>query len=465
MKFLNPLRILNYKSLRTILYFKKKFYKKKSNLNSNKIFVFEFASGGGFCSTTIPTSLLCEGFGMLRSIITDFKALEFEIHTTLDQRVFFLSRLVRADKIVEIKKNDNYLKVFKDLVKNCKYVFIIAPETSKILYKLTKIVKNYGRIILSTNLKGIEHGASKILSYKIFKKNKISTPKTYRIPYKKDILDKDFLLQKFRKLKSPIVIKPADGVGAESIHYFEKESQILNYIMEFNPKLEKKRKYVIQEFTNGRDLSISLIGSPFLYANPLVLSINSQNINIKNNQFDYLGGYTPLEDYKEYINQISINIKKIKNLQIEGYFGIDFIGNDYDSFTFIEINPRLTTSYIGLRNILNFNCAELIFNSKIKNINEVEIDLLAYSYFTRIDFNCSNFEKMELKHEDPIQRLNKIIPEFVTPPISLNEHNQYSCFIATKTKDLSSSKIRFNEIIQSLEDLNFNVLKPKKLIL
>jgi len=434
-------------------------------LNKNKIFIFEFVSGGGFSQVNIPTSLFCEGFGMLRSIITDFKALDFEIHTMLDYRICFLSKFIQADNVRKIKKNNNYLKIFKDLVKNSKYVFIIAPETSKILYELTKIVKNHDKIILSTNLKGIKYGTSKIITYKIFKKNKILTPKTYRIPYKRNLLDINFILHKFRKLKCPIVIKPEDGVGAESVHYFEKESQILNFFMDFNPRLEKKRNYIIQEFIDGRDLSLSLIGSPYLYVNPLVLSVNSQNINIKNIESEYLGGYTPLENYKELINKISIFIKKLKILKFEGYFGIDFIEKNKQSFNFIEINPRLTTSYIGLRKILNFNCAELIFNSKIKNISEIEIDLHDYSYFTRIDFNYNNFENRELIHEELLPKLMKIIPEFVTPPISLNEYNQYSCFIATKTKDLSSSKIRLNEIIQSLESLNFNVFKPKKTIL
>ncbi len=39
----------------------------------NRIFIFEFVSGGGFNKIEIPISLFCEGYGMLRSIIMDFK--------------------------------------------------------------------------------------------------------------------------------------------------------------------------------------------------------------------------------------------------------------------------------------------------------------------------------------------------------------------------------------------------------
>ncbi len=434
-------------------------------MNKNKLLIFEYVSGGGFSNTTIPTSLLCEGFGMLRSITKDFSLLDFEIYTMLDYRISFLSKFLQADNIIKIQKNENYIKYFKDLIKICEYVFIIAPETSNILYKLTKIIKSYGKIILSTNLKGIKHGTSKIISYKIFKKNEILTPKTYKIPYKKKTLDLEFIVQKFRNLKTPIVIKPEDGVGAESVHYFEKKSQILKFFMEYPPDFKKKRNYILQEFIHGRNLSISLVGSPNLHINPLILSINAQNIDIKNKESEYLGGYTPVENHKELFNQISYIINKLNNLKIEGYFGIDFIEDINHSAVFIEINPRLTTSYIGLRKILNFNCAELIFNSKIKNINEFQIGNNKCSYFTRIDFVYENIDKKNLRHDDLIPELIKYIPEIVTPPISLNENNQFSCFVATQTQDLDSSKIRLNEIIQTIENLNFIILKPKKLIL
>jgi len=111
-------------------------------MSNNLIFIFEFVSGGGFSKVNIPISLFCEGFGMLRSIITDFKALDFEILTFLDYRIFFLSKFLEANVIKKITANENYIKIFKNYVRDCKYIFIIAPESSNILFELTKIAKN-----------------------------------------------------------------------------------------------------------------------------------------------------------------------------------------------------------------------------------------------------------------------------------------------------------------------------------
>ena len=130
--------------------------------------IFEFISGGGFSKFIIPSSLFCEGFGMLKSIIADFKALGFEIVTILDHRVSFLSRFLQADIIKTVKANHNYLKLFKQSIKECKYTFIIAPETSNILYDLSKVVTKYDKSLLSANLKCINQSTPKIKTYKLF---------------------------------------------------------------------------------------------------------------------------------------------------------------------------------------------------------------------------------------------------------------------------------------------------------
>ncbi|MFX1552847.1 MAG: ATP-grasp domain-containing protein, partial [Promethearchaeota archaeon] len=214
-------------------------------------------------------------------------------------------------------------------------------------------------------------------------------------------------------------------------------------------------------FIEGRDSSLSLIGAPnLLDLHPIILSVNSQDVSIKNLKSEYFGGYTPLENYEEILIELSILMKNINFSKIEGYFGIDFIKKYPSSFYFIEINPRLTTSYIGLRNTINLNCAELILNSKTNSVESVEIKILNHSHFTRVDFYINEFKDKEELYEKLLPTLMKKIPEFVTPPISLYNSNHFSCFIATKMKDLASSRIRVNEIIKSLKDLNFKVVKP-----
>ena len=431
----------------------------------NRIFIFEFVSGGGFNKVNIPISLFCEGYGMLRSIIMDFKSLNFEIRTMLDYRIFHLAQFLPVDEVSITRNKDNFLKKFKTYVKECKYIFIIAPESSNILYKLTEIVKKSNRILLSTNLEGISLGMSKMNTYYFFKENKATTPKTYLIPKRKKQLDNEFILQKFNTLKKPVVIKPEDGVGAESIYYFESQYQLKRFFLNFPHKIESRRKYIIQEFIEGKDLSMSLIGVPYTkdsqFKEPLLLSINSQNIDIKNSNFEseYYGGTTPIENYKEVKNNLNAILEKINFSEVTGYFGIDFIRSSDAKLYFIEINPRLTTSYIGLRNVINHNPAKLIFNSKLNCIDDYEIKYLNHSTFLRIEMDYNEKIQNEEISEDLTQKFMRKIPEFVTPPISLNKSNHFTSFIATKSKNLSESKKRMHEIKNILKRFGFENIK------
>ena len=431
----------------------------------NRIFIFEFVSGGGFNKVKIPISLFCEGYGMLRSIIMDFKSLNFEISTMLDYRISLLSTFLPVDDLYIIRNLDNFFKKFKTKVKESEYTFIIAPESSNILYKLTKMVKKSNRILLSTNLEGVKLGMSKLNTYLFFVGNKTTAPKTYSIPMRKKKLDLDFVIQKFNILKKPVVIKPEDGVGAESIYYFETQYQIKHFFQEFKHKIEYGRKYIIQEFIEGTDLSASLIGIPYIndsqIKNPLLLSINSQNIDIKNsnNDSEYFGGCTPVENYKKTKNNLSLLLDNINFSEFSGYFGIDFIRTTDSKLYFIEINPRLTTSYIGIRNVINQNPAKLILDSKLNSLRYYEIKHLFHSLFSRIEMDFNDKINNEDVNEELLDRLVKKIPEFVTPPISFNNSNHFTCFIATKSKDLSTSKERMNTIKTSLGKLGFENIK------
>ena len=99
-------------------------------MNNKKLFVFEFIASGGFHQENIPSPLFCEGYGMLRAIISDFKKLKFEISTLLDYRISNLSSLLNIDEFEIVKNQDDYLTKFENLVALNDYAFIIAPEFS-----------------------------------------------------------------------------------------------------------------------------------------------------------------------------------------------------------------------------------------------------------------------------------------------------------------------------------------------
>ena len=437
---------------------------------NQKIFIFEFVSGGGYNQVDFPLSLFCEGYAMLRTTIEDFKKLGFQIITLLDKRISHLARYLKTNMVKLVKPEDEFLKIYTNYVKKSTFCFIIAPEFSKHLYNLTQIAKDLNKKILSINLNGVWLGTSKLETYKYFIANKVNTPKSYKIPLKGGEMDVDFILQKFDQLGSSIIMKPEDGAGSELIYHFTTKDQILLLFERAKANFDIARSYIVQEFIDGDDLSISIINrtnsEKINDRDQIILSINAQNVqNIDSNKDSYyLGGFTPVENYKVLRNKFEKILKSMDLTSFQGYFGIDFIKKADNSIYFIEINPRLTTSYIGIRNILDFNPLEFLFNQYKSKFELTKVEPNKFSHFTRLELKYSGNKSFKHIMKVIIPKIMKLVPEIVTPPTALQSSNTkhkliYSCFISTKAKNSMSSSRRISQIMEILNRFDFILIK------
>jgi len=434
------------------------------------LFIFEFVSGGGYNKLYIPPFLFCEGFAMLRTIVEDFKKLGFKITALLDKRFSHFSRYLNSDIIKYVKPKEAYLKKYIECVKESTFCFIIAPEFSNHLINLTQIIKDHKKKLLSIDLNGVRLGTYKLETYKYFKAHNLKSPKSYIIPYKAGFIDVDFILQKFDQFGNSIIIKPEDGAGSELLFHFKDKDQLLHFFKKPKEKLDFKRSYIVQEYVEGDDLSISIINR----TNPkkagvmeqIILSINTQQVQIlnPNNESLYLGGFTPVENYEVLRQRFEEILKSMDLTNFQGYFGIDFIKKSDNSLHFIEINPRLTTSYIGIRNILDYNPIELLFNQYEIKLEKAKLQPKMFSHFTRLELKYSGNKSLKNIIKDVIPSLMNLVPEMVTPPITLQSSRKskeliFSCFISTKAKDMKSSNKRLSQIKTIFHNFNFTAIK------
>jgi predicted ATP-grasp superfamily ATP-dependent carboligase len=118
----------------------------------------------------------------------------------------------------------------------------------------------------------------------------------------------------------------------------------------------------ISEFIRGDDLSCSLIASR---STILPLTINKQYIQVENGRLKYCGGYVPYaidERIAQKIQQISTTV--ITMLGGVGYVGIDFVVDDGGAAYVVDVNPRPTTSIVGIARVLNYEVADLLLRAK-----------------------------------------------------------------------------------------------------
>ena len=78
---------------------------------------------------------------------------------------------------------------------------------------------------------------------------------------------------------------------------------------------------------------------------------------------------------------------------LNGYVGVDMILTD-GSFQLVEINPRLTTSYIGLRQVARMNPAKMIFEACIREILPDRVPLEGRVIVMKDDPNSWGLEPM-----------------------------------------------------------------------
>ena len=249
--------------------------------------------------------------------------------------------------------------------------------------KITKILVDNNVKLYCSNSNSVKISSNKFTTYNLLK-NIVKQPKTYKIKINEDSLEKTESI--FKNLNSKLIIKPINGVDCEKIKIINKKEDI-NKIRDY----ELGTEIIIQEFIEGESCSVSLISDG---NTAIPLSLNKQNIILNNDKNLYNGGMLPY-NHKLKEEAFKISKKAIENIKgIKGFIGVDLILND--EVTFIEINSRFTTPYIGLKEIININIGDTIL--KLLD-NKIQInDLNNYEINGEIEFIKENNDSKLIKH-------------------------------------------------------------------
>jgi len=302
-----------------------------------KILIYEYITGGGLINEDLTSDLMHEAILIIKSLYRSGENSKyFECDHLLDYR---LKDFYKDNSIIIKNKDDLYNTNF---LRKYNYVLPVMPESNLKLYDYAKFLESNKINMLLSDSKTIKMCSDKYEFYKFICNNKLNTVKTY-LKYTKNMYGKRF------------VIKDRYGVGCSYVE-ITKDINKLSTINSNN---------IIQDYIVGQDYSLSVF---FTRAGFKLLTINKQLIRINQNDQMYLSGIMVNIKHDFYIKFVSI-ISKIKNIfpGLRGFVGIDLLVNDKEIFI-IEINPRLTTSFVGVYDTLGINIIDLIINSRyIKN--------------------------------------------------------------------------------------------------
>lgn len=230
-------------------------------------------------------------------------------------------------------------------------VWLIAPETGGLLARLSARLRRSGTPLLGCSVPGIHAVADKRRLAARLRRLRVPHPETRVVFSEADVRAAAL------RLRLPVVLKPARGAGCEGVSLVRELRQI-EAAFAAARRAAPKGALLLQSRVAGTPASVSLL---VCRRRAQVLAVNRQFV-LGKSSLRYRGGATPL------MHPLAARAAQLARRVCEdvaglrGYVGVDVVLGQ-DVATVIEVNPRMTTSYLGLRAAFDQNLAGLTLDA------------------------------------------------------------------------------------------------------
>lgn len=316
-----------------------------------RILVYEYASGGGLAGQRVPPSLEREGAAMRAALVADLLAIgRHEIVTTAAARVG--TDLPRSVEVMTLPDGDRAREAALDhAIGSVDAVWLIAPETDRILERLADRVARRGKIVLGSDADAIARASDKATLGRRLAGLGIRHPRTLRLTRRFG------LARAAARIGYPIVVKPARGAGSDGVSLV-RNAREWRRAVSVARRVGNRGGVILQEYVRGIAASVSVLADGH---RATALSVNEQTF-AASPPFVYRGGRTPL-DHELAPRAIAAALEACRGVRgLRGFVGVDVVLTESD-VAVIEINPRLTTAYLGVRAAVNENVAALAMDA------------------------------------------------------------------------------------------------------
>ena len=301
-----------------------------------KILVLEYITAMGIDDP----SLWSEGQAMLNGFLEDFKDRDVDYLISSNQSIS------HHNYCNPVKLEIELMDWLDKNISNYDYCLVIAPEEDFILYNIINFIEMKGVEIIGSSSDAVMTCSDKFRMYNSLK-DKVPVIETEKVFFRD--------MEVYKPFYNKRILKPADGVSCSGVNVVKS----LDELKKAASLIETSLPYfIIQNFIDGISASVSLISNG---KEAVPLSLNLQDIHFSDHGMSYNGGQVPLT------HELAEEAKKVAKTAVEsidgvkGYVGVDMILGD--EVHLVEINSRITTPYVALRELLDFNLGETILSS------------------------------------------------------------------------------------------------------
>ena len=300
-----------------------------------KVLIHEWVTGGGLAGSPLPDGWAAEGRTMRRALADDFqKVAGVEVVMTLDARFRTTSPPYR---VVSVARNEETATLAR-LSADADFTLVIAPETGGVLAARARLIESAGGRSLGASASAVSLSGNKLRLAAHFLAHGVRTIPTalWRIA---DVFPSSMAF--------PAVLKPIDGAGAVRTFLLNGPEDLARIRAESSPSA-LSAAMVLQPFCRGEPLSATFLIGPS--GTTRLIGVGWQSIVIRQGMLTYQGGRLPAP--AEFASEAPAEaIRCVPGLR--GVVGVDFLRDPASGVTtVVEINPRPTTSYVGLSRLL-----------------------------------------------------------------------------------------------------------------
>ena len=391
------------------------------------LLIVEYLSGGGYADQKLSGSILSEAYGMLRSLISDCKAAGHDVTTVMDSRLRVFNPPNEADRVVSVSSPTEWQSKLEELSGLVDAVYVIAPESGQVLEKLVETIEKSGGTSLNCEFDAIKRVSNKMTVYKTLERIGLKAPETVLLDIDEKIGN---IKHSTKELGYPLVFKPLDGVSCCGLSIVKDCGDITMAVKKV-ARESASRQFIVQKLVRGKATSACVISTG---DKALSVSLNRQLVTLAppDKESRYYGGTVPFDHNleKKALRAAERASEAIDGLK--GYVGVDMILTEEEP-VIMEVNPRLTTSYIGLTKAANFNPADAIINATIKQKLPKDVQCRGYAFFSKVKVpSCPQILAETYKLKD-----------VVSPPFPIEQNKTAVALIASSSSSSRGSQSAF----------------------
>ncbi|QDV19935.1 carbamoyl phosphate synthase-like protein [Gimesia panareensis] len=323
---------------------------------SLNVFVSEYLCSGGCSLAEAEPSLLAEGLAMLEAVLSDLlKIPDIQVQTCVQEGLLTSGDFQQAEReqrlqLHRVRQPELEIELFHQACQRADVAWVIAPEFDDLLVSRTRLAQENGTRVVGPDLETIQLTADKWYLYQFLNEAGIPVIET-------ELLTDDFGFPKH----FPCLIKQRFGAGGLGLERFERLEDWQKRIPELQTGLHAS---VWQPFVTGKALSVAVL---IQEGHCELCPIGEQRIGWESG-FVYQGGRIPVTLELECEQAIHKLVNRVcRRLPgLAGYVGFDILLPEQTPHSplLVEINPRLTTSYTGYRQLTSDNLAERVLGMK-----------------------------------------------------------------------------------------------------